>query len=288
MELNAQLNVENNELASLVSDYEAGVGRIVEMVRNFAYQNTMNIQAIHRSYTDQLAQERATNLELRQQHFETQAGLRRVAAVLRDGLRHADDDEEDDSDAGLMAAAEAVGIAEGADDEGGSEGSSGRGGGGGSSERMRHRRRRQPETLREISILAELRHENRALRRIIGLPVEESEGDDEDDEPDSAEGSGSADGSTRPHHHHHQQQQQHHEGGMEQDDDGSGNGSGNAAGNGNGGGSGNGNVTGNNGTGDAHHSTTTVSVPRVVIGGEHATGTEHGKTADGPGNYEGK
>ena len=144
------------------------------MVRNFSYQNTMAIQAIHRSYADQLAEERATNLELRQQHFETQAGLRRVAALLREGIRWTEDSEDDDLVRSVMNAASAA---------------AGRGGSTNITTGT-NTVRRQVNSLHELSVLAELRHQNRALRRIIGLPAPDS--DDEEDNDDSSAAVGEA------------------------------------------------------------------------------------------------
>ena len=144
---------------------------MVEMVRNFSYQNTMSIQGIHRSYTDQLAAERSTNLELRQQQFEMHAGMRRVAALLREGIRWTEDSEDDDLVRSVMNAANAA--------VGGTNIATGT-----------NTLRRQVNSLHELSVLAELRHENRSLRRIIGLPASDS--DDEEDNDDSSGAVGEA------------------------------------------------------------------------------------------------
>lgn len=153
---NAYLTHEVNELTTLLQAYEAGLGRVLELVRNFSHENTAATLAIHRNYNDQLAAERQTNLELRQEYIDFQARLVNLGGVLRDGLRYA---AENDSE------------------------------------------------LREIEMWAALRHENRVLRRLVGLPVDDSDdgnngnGNGEDtrqrnNAPSAGAGAGAATGAT--------------------------------------------------------------------------------------------
>ena len=125
---NAFLESENWEIDSLLQAYITGMDRVVEQIRMYSHDNTMATLAIHRSYTDQLAAERATNLEIRQEHFEWQSRLRRLSTILREAYRESLDED----------------------------------------------------ALTEISLIVELKNENRLLRRIIGLPVD-PDSDDEDE-----------------------------------------------------------------------------------------------------------
>ncbi|KAI9786996.1 MAG: hypothetical protein M1816_007748 [Peltula sp. TS41687] len=133
-ERNEFLAHEVHELTDLLQAYEVGLGRVLELVRNFSHENTTATLAIHRNYNDQLAAERQTNLELRQEYIDFQARLVNLNGIMREGLRYAENDTE----------------------------------------------------LREIEMWAALRQENRVLRRLIGLPVDES---------DDGSGSGSGGGS---------------------------------------------------------------------------------------------
>ncbi|KAI9835982.1 MAG: hypothetical protein M1837_003549 [Sclerophora amabilis] len=89
---NAALDNECNELSVLVGNYEAGVGKILEMVRNYSYEHNQALNGTHRYYMNELARERQENINLQQQHFETQAGLRKVAGILREGIRQSDEE----------------------------------------------------------------------------------------------------------------------------------------------------------------------------------------------------
>ncbi|KAI9669497.1 MAG: hypothetical protein M1829_005086 [Trizodia sp. TS-e1964] len=128
------LQAENNDLASLLADYESSLEKIMEMLRRFAHERTLATLAIHRQYSAELATERSINLGLRQEHAEWQGRLMGLSTLLREALRHQVDSEEE-SGAGVEFAA--------------------------------------------------LRAENRALRRLVGLPTEE-----DDEEGGEGEGEG--------------------------------------------------------------------------------------------------
>ncbi|KAI9680676.1 MAG: hypothetical protein M1817_004116 [Caeruleum heppii] len=148
---NIALEAENGELASLLSTYENALTRILDQLRVYAHEHTMSTLAIHKSYTQQLATERDTNLELRQELVDWKSRLSGLAGMMREGLRW----EEGEGDGGGVA-------------------------GGG---------------LKALEAWAEVKNENRVLRGLVGLPVE-----DEEEEQDEARGMGrnEAPGSGRP------------------------------------------------------------------------------------------
>ncbi|KAI9836515.1 MAG: hypothetical protein M1838_005012 [Thelocarpon superellum] len=123
---NALLESENTDLATLVSTYENALARILDQLRIYAHEHTLATLAIHKSYTQQLAVERATNLELRQDYCEFQGRISSLARVVREGLRY----EEDDGTG-------------------------------------------QAEGLKAVEAWAEIQNENRVLRGLVGLPVDE-------------------------------------------------------------------------------------------------------------------
>lgn len=111
------------ELDQLVADHANAIETILNLVRNFSHNNTQAIINIHRSYHEQLDAERQTNMDLRNEHFEWQARLMNLAALLREAYRESTNEE----------------------------------------------------ALTEVALIAGLRSENRALRRHIGLPVDDSD-----------------------------------------------------------------------------------------------------------------
>ncbi|KZF19637.1 hypothetical protein L228DRAFT_285581 [Xylona heveae TC161] len=119
------LNNENNEMANLLAQYEAGIGRVTEMVRHHCFTESLRNIAIHQHYNEQLTVERQENLQLRLEHADWQGRLGNLAENVRLAYRHASETDN--------------------------------------------------ETIRTI---AELRNENRVLRLLHGLPVDES--DDEE------------------------------------------------------------------------------------------------------------
>src|SRR5947207_1199871 len=90
----AALMQDNKELSSLLGDYESTLGKITDMIRNYAHENSMATIAIHRQYNDMLEQERAQNLELRQEHAEWQARLVNLSKMLRELSQVSTDDAE--------------------------------------------------------------------------------------------------------------------------------------------------------------------------------------------------
>ncbi|KAI9802708.1 MAG: hypothetical protein M1825_002730 [Sarcosagium campestre] len=90
-ESNATLEGENAELSTLLETYEASLARVLDQVRVYAHDHTLATLAIHKSYTQQLAAERLTNVELRQDYGELQARLGVLAATVREGLKWEDD-----------------------------------------------------------------------------------------------------------------------------------------------------------------------------------------------------
>ena len=93
---NAVLESENADLATLISTYESSLSRILDQLRVYAHDHTLATLAIHKSYTQQLAAERATNLELRQEHCEFQGRIGALARLVREGLRWEEDEAEAD------------------------------------------------------------------------------------------------------------------------------------------------------------------------------------------------
>ena len=89
-----RLESENTELATLVSTYEMSLARILDQLRVYAHEHTLATLAIHKNYTRQLAAERSTNLELRQEYSELQARLGGLAGLVREGLKWDEAKEE--------------------------------------------------------------------------------------------------------------------------------------------------------------------------------------------------
>ncbi|KAI9838394.1 MAG: hypothetical protein M1819_005663 [Sarea resinae] len=118
----AQLNYENEEMASLHGTYENALGRVMDMIRSYVYNQTQETLAIHTRYNDQLAAERQECLALRLEHADWQGRLGSLAENIR--LAHRAASEVDEN---------------------------------------------------IIRAMAELRSENRCLRQLHGLPVDEDE-----------------------------------------------------------------------------------------------------------------
>ncbi|KAI9759801.1 MAG: hypothetical protein M4579_002100 [Chaenotheca gracillima] len=87
---NGALDHECGELSSLVYNYEAAVGKILEMVRTYTFEHNQTLNGTHRYYMNELARERQEKIDLQNQQFETQAGIRRVCAIMREGIRQSD------------------------------------------------------------------------------------------------------------------------------------------------------------------------------------------------------
>ncbi|KAK6332448.1 hypothetical protein TWF730_004124 [Orbilia blumenaviensis] len=80
---NATLLAENEDLSSLVNDYESVLEKVLEGLRIFIYEQSISTINIHQSYASQLAIERQVNADLRQDAAEFQARLAKLGAFLR-------------------------------------------------------------------------------------------------------------------------------------------------------------------------------------------------------------
>ncbi|KAK6526204.1 hypothetical protein TWF694_004825 [Orbilia ellipsospora] len=80
---NATLLAENEDLSTLVNDYESVLEKILEGLRIFIHEQSISTINIHQSYASQLAVERQVNADLRQEAAEFQARLTKFSAVLR-------------------------------------------------------------------------------------------------------------------------------------------------------------------------------------------------------------
>ncbi|EGX50513.1 hypothetical protein AOL_s00075g242 [Orbilia oligospora ATCC 24927] len=82
---NATLLAENEDLSSLVNDYESVLEKVLEGLRIFIVRHEQSISTIniHQSYASQLAIERQVNADLRQEAAEFQARLAKLGAFLR-------------------------------------------------------------------------------------------------------------------------------------------------------------------------------------------------------------
>ncbi|EWC46643.1 hypothetical protein DRE_04130 [Drechslerella stenobrocha 248] len=80
---NATLLAENEDLSTLVNDYESVLEKILEGLRIFIHEQSISTINIHQSYANQLAIERQVNADLRQDAAEFQARLAKLGAVLR-------------------------------------------------------------------------------------------------------------------------------------------------------------------------------------------------------------
>ena len=88
---------------TLVSTYESSLARILDQLRVYAHDHTLATLAIHKSYIQQLAAERSTNLELRQEYCEFQSRFGALAGLVREGLKWEDDASEGGGREGLKA-----------------------------------------------------------------------------------------------------------------------------------------------------------------------------------------
>ncbi|KAK6513287.1 hypothetical protein TWF281_004929 [Arthrobotrys megalospora] len=80
---NATLLAENEDLSSLVNDYESVLEKVLEGLRIFIHEQSISTINIHQSYANQLAIERQVNADLRQEAAEFQARLAKLGALLR-------------------------------------------------------------------------------------------------------------------------------------------------------------------------------------------------------------
>ncbi|KAF3205147.1 hypothetical protein TWF192_009676 [Orbilia oligospora] len=80
---NATLLAENEDLSSLVNDYESVLEKVLEGLRIFIHEQSISTINIHQSYASQLAIERQVNADLRQEAAEFQARLAKLGAFLR-------------------------------------------------------------------------------------------------------------------------------------------------------------------------------------------------------------
>ncbi|KAF3162949.1 hypothetical protein TWF788_001704 [Orbilia oligospora] len=74
---------ENEDLSSLVNDYESVLEKVLEGLRIFIHEQSISTINIHQSYASQLAIERQVNADLRQEAAEFQARLAKLGAFLR-------------------------------------------------------------------------------------------------------------------------------------------------------------------------------------------------------------
>ncbi|KAF3927040.1 hypothetical protein ABW21_db0200425 [Orbilia brochopaga] len=80
---NATLLAENEDLSTLVNDYESVLEKILEGLRIFIHEQSISTINIHQSYASQLAIERQKNADLRQDAANFQARLAKLGAVVR-------------------------------------------------------------------------------------------------------------------------------------------------------------------------------------------------------------
>ncbi|KAK6329658.1 hypothetical protein TWF696_003532 [Orbilia brochopaga] len=80
---NATLLAENEDLSTLVNDYESVLEKILEGLRIFIHEQSISTINIHQSYASQLAIERQVNAELRQDAADFQARLAKLGSILR-------------------------------------------------------------------------------------------------------------------------------------------------------------------------------------------------------------
>ena len=86
---------ENDENLKLLHKYEDAFEKVVCQLREYCYNRQMETLAIHRNYNEQLARERETNMNLRNEHAEWQARLLNLSSLLRKAKRELEDDEGD-------------------------------------------------------------------------------------------------------------------------------------------------------------------------------------------------
>ncbi|KAJ6257987.1 hypothetical protein Dda_7777 [Drechslerella dactyloides] len=80
---NATLLAENEDLSTLVNDYESVLEKVLEGLRIFVHEQSISTINIHQSYASQLAIERQVNADLRQDAADFQARLAKLGAILR-------------------------------------------------------------------------------------------------------------------------------------------------------------------------------------------------------------
>lgn len=104
-DLNRQLSVEQSKVrilvreqhenTKLIGEYETAVGNIVEMVRNYSYNNNMEKIAIRKHYNEILQDEKDAHLEARLEKDDWHAKFMRCVDMLRTAYRLRCEEEEE-------------------------------------------------------------------------------------------------------------------------------------------------------------------------------------------------
>jgi len=81
------LTREQRENIKLIGEYETAVGNIVEMVRNYSYNNKMEQTAIRKHYNQLLQAEKDAHLEARLEKDDWHAKFMRSCEMLRTAYR---------------------------------------------------------------------------------------------------------------------------------------------------------------------------------------------------------
>lgn len=91
----ATLKYENEELLQLVAEYEVGMARTMEQVRNHEEEVTLSTLALHSNYASQLNEEREKNAKLVDQAATMQAQIQHLSSLVRDALNEHSDIESE-------------------------------------------------------------------------------------------------------------------------------------------------------------------------------------------------
>lgn len=90
---NMELREQVEDLSRLCAEYEMGMTRTIDQVREHEHEIMASTIALHRNYASQLEAERETNDALRNEAVEMQANLHRLSGLVRNALSEYSDVE---------------------------------------------------------------------------------------------------------------------------------------------------------------------------------------------------
>lgn len=90
---NIGLREQVEDLSRLCAEYEMGMTRTIDQVREHEHEIMASTIALHRNYASQLETERETNDALRNEAVEMQANLHRLSGLVRNALSEYSDVE---------------------------------------------------------------------------------------------------------------------------------------------------------------------------------------------------
>lgn len=84
---NSLLRSENDELSQLLAEFEIGLSRTMDQVREHQHQVTQSTVTLHRNYLSQIEEERQRNERLSREAVELQEQMHSLSQLVRNALR---------------------------------------------------------------------------------------------------------------------------------------------------------------------------------------------------------